>query len=164
MKTSVYIFLTLTLLVFSSCSNDDPYFIFEVDKVEVEQTNADKNRLKTDIEFVSIAFNDLYGTNIPQNQLEEIITSYKSFGDKSLVIELIIKKFILDEGSAIPNLLRISRESVELFVVEAYEKLYNRTPNTFEMWHMTELIMNNSSVDAEMVYFSMMTANEYRYY
>ncbi|MGC6490576.1 MAG: hypothetical protein ACON5E_04780 [Flavobacteriales bacterium] len=164
MKTSVYIFLTLTLLVFSSCSNDDPYFLFEVDKVEVEQTNADKNRLKTDIEFVSIAFNDLYGTNIPQNQLEEIITSYKSFGDKSLVIELIIKKFILDEGSAIPNLLRISRESVELFVVEAYEKLYNRTPNAFEKWHMTELIMNNSSVDAEMVYFSMMTANEYRYY
>ncbi|MGC6471205.1 MAG: hypothetical protein ACON4E_08075 [Flavobacteriales bacterium] len=164
MKTSVYIFLTLTLLVFSSCSNDDPYFLFEVDKVEVEQTNADKNRLKTDIEFVSIAFNDLYGTNIPQNQLEEIITSYKSFGDKSLVIELIIKKFILDEGSAIPNLLRISRESVELFVVEAYEKLYNRTPNAFEKWHMTELIINNSSVDAEMVYFSMMTANEYRYY
>lgn len=164
MKTTIYTFLMLLLLVFSSCSNDDPYFLFEVDKVEVEQSNAEKNQLKTDIEFVSIAYNDLYGSNIPQNQLEEIITSYKSFGDKSLVIELIIKKFILDDGSDIPSLLRISRESVDSFVVDAYEKLYNRSPNAFEKWHMTELILNNGSIDAEMVYFSMMTANEYRYY
>ena len=164
MKTAIYTFFCLAVLVLSSCSNDDPYFLFEVDNVEVQQSDADKNRLKTDIEFVSIAYNDLYGSNIPQNQLEEIITSYKSFGDKSLVIELIIKKFILDESSDIPNLLRLSRESVESFVVEAYEKLYNRTPNAFEKWHMTELIMDNTIIDAEMIYFSMMTSNEYRYY
>ncbi|MEC8610573.1 MAG: hypothetical protein VXY06_02340, partial [Bacteroidota bacterium] len=147
MKTTIYTFLMLILLVFSSCSKDDPYFLFEVDNVEVEQSNAEKNQLKTDIEFVSIAYNDLYGSNIPQNQLEEIITSYKSFGDKSLVIELIIKKFILDDGSDIPSLLRISRESVDSFVVDAYEKLYNRSPNAFENWHMTELILNNGSID-----------------
>lgn len=164
MKTVIYTLCTSALLILSSCSNDDPYFLFEVDNVEVQQSDANKNRLKTDIEFVSIAYNDLYGSNIPHNELEEIITSYKSFGDKSLVIELIIKKFIVDESSDIPNLLRISRGSIETFVEETYEKLYNRTPNAFEKWHMTELIMNNTAIDAEMVYFSMMTANEYRYY
>lgn len=164
MKTTLFTFCSIALLMLSSCSNDDPYFLFEVDNVEVQQSDANKNRLKTDIEFVSIAYNDLYGSNIPQNQLEEIITSYKSFGDKSLVIELIIKKFIVDESSDIPSLVRVSRQSVETFVVDAYEKLYNRTPNAFEKWHMTELIMNNTNIDAEMIFFSMMTANEYRYY
>lgn len=164
MKTTLFTLCSIALLMLSSCSNDDPYFLFEVDNVEVQQSDANKNRLKTDIEFVSIAYNDLYGSNIPQNQLEEIITSYKSFGDKSLVIELIIKKFIVDESSDIPSLVRVSRQSVETFVLDAYEKLYNRTPNAFEKWHMTELIMNNTNIDAEMIFFSMMTANEYRYY
>jgi len=164
MKTVFYILFSTALLVLTSCSNDDPNFLFEVNNVEVQESSANKNRLKTDIEFVSIAYNDLFGSNIPQNELEEIITSYQSFGDKSLVIELIIKKFILDESSDIPLLLRISRESIENFVVQAYEKLYNRSPNTFEKWHMTELIMQHQNIDAEMIYFSIMTSNEYRYY
>ena len=86
---------------------------------------------KNHIEFVSIAYNDLYGSNIPQNQLREI-SSYKSFGDKSLVIELIIKKFILDDGD-IPSHFGFPEKA--RVVVDAYEKLYNRTPNAFEKWH-----------------------------
>jgi len=164
MKTTLYIFFTIAFIILTSCSNDDPYFLFEVNNVEVQESSANKNRLKTDIEFVSIAYNDLFGSTIPQNELEEIITSYQSFGDKSLVIELIIKKFILDESSDIPLLLRISRESIENFVIEAYEKLYNRSPNAFEKWHMTELIMQHQNIDAEMIYYSIMTSNEYRYY
>lgn len=162
MKNIILLFTIIFSL--SSCKKDDPSFIFEVDNVNVTLSSADKNRLKTDIEFVSIAYTDLFGSNISQNELENIITTYKSFGDKSLVIEMIIKKFILNGGTNTPTLEHNNTASIEAFVDECYKNLYNRAPNAFEKWYLTDFIENNSDVSAEMVYFSMMTANEYRYY
>lgn len=164
MKTLTHILFAFLMLCIASCKNDDPYVMFEVDSVDVNQSVADKNRLKTDIEFVSIAYNDLFGTNISQNELEDIITSYKSFGDKSLVIEMIIRKFIATNNSNIPSIQRTSKENVEVFVQDTYEKIFNRTPNAMEKWHMTEYIFNDEEISADMVYFALMTSNEYRYY
>lgn len=157
-------FLALLLLNFSACKKDDPTFLFAVDEVTVSQSSADKNRLKTDIEFVSIAYADLYGGSIHQGMLEDIIITYKSFGDKSMVIEMIIRKFIDDETSNIGSIDRNNQTSIENFVQKTYEKLYNRTPNAFEKWYLSDLIETETDINAEMVYFAMMTANEYRYY
>lgn len=155
--------LLVAILCFSSCK-EDPSFIFEVDNVAVKPSSADKNRLKTDIEFVSIAYTDIYGSSISQSELEDIITSYQSFGDKSLVIELIIRKFIFTSQSNIPSINRNNISDVENFVQQAYEKLYNRTPNAFEKWYLSDYIMSNSFIDGETFYYSLMTSNEYRYY
>ena len=108
MKHYFYISL-ICICLLVGCSKD-PNYLFEVENVEVNQASADKNRLKTDIEFVSIAYNDLYGQNISQGELDDIITVYKSFGDKSLVIEMIIRKFISNEDSQIPNINRTSNK------------------------------------------------------
>ena len=132
--------------------------------VVVTQSSADKNRLKTDIEFVSIAYADIFGASISQGELENVIVTYKSFGDKSLVIEMIIRKFITNEGSNIPTIDRSSTATTEAFVNDIYKKIYNREPNAFEKWYLSDLIKNESSITAGMVYYSLMTANEYRYY
>ena len=94
----------------------------------------EKNRLKTDIEFVSIAHTDIFGSNISSNNLENIVTTYKSFGDKSLTIEMIIRKFIDDGGTNITAIDRSSKTSIESFVINTYKKLYNREPDAFEKW------------------------------
>tara|TARA_Y100000385_G_scaffold287039_1_gene350346 strand:- start:172 stop:660 length:489 start_codon:yes stop_codon:yes gene_type:complete len=162
MKHYLYISLICTCLIVA-CSKD-PNYLFEVENVEINQASDDKNRLKTDIEFVSIAYNDLYGQNISQGELDDIITVYKSFGDKSLVIEMIIRKFISNEDSQIPNINRASKQTVEQFVQETYETIFNRTPNAFEKWYLTDYIQNHQEIDAEMIYYALMTSNEYRYY
>ena len=162
MKYYLYTSLICTCLIVS-CSKE-PNYLFEVENVEINQASADKNRLKTDIEFVSIAFNDLYGQNISQGELDEIITVYKSFGDKSIVIEMIIRKFISDEDSQIPNIDRSTEQTVKQFVQETYETIFNRTPNAFEKWYLTDYIYKHQEIDAKMVYYSLMTSNEYRYY
>lgn len=157
------LYILLIALTFTACKRD-PSYIFEVDDVAVTQSAGEKNRLKTDIEFVSIAYADIFGASISQNDLEEIVTTYKSFGDKSLVIEMIIRKFIDEGGSSIQAINRSSNENIELFVSETYKKLYNREPDAYEKWYLSELISNESDIDAELVYYSLMTANEYRYY
>ena len=160
MRTVIYI---LIIIVFSACKRD-PSYIFEVNDVAVSASTGEKNRLKTDIEFVSIAHTDIFGSNISSNDLENIVTTYKSFGDKSLTIEMIIRKFIDDGGSNITPIDKSSNTSIELFVMETYKKLYNREPDAFEKWYLSDLITNDDVINAEIVYFSMMTANEYRYY
>ena len=160
MKYLIYILL---LIVLSSCKRD-PSYIFEVNDVTVTASTGEKNRLKTDIEFVSIAHTDIFGSNISSNNLENIVTTYKSFGDKSLTIEMIIRKFIDDGGTNITAIDRSSKTSIESFVINTYKKLYNREPDAFEKWYLSDLIANDDVINAEIVYFSMMTANEYRYY
>ena len=136
----------------------------KLNDVTVTASTGEKNRLKTDIEFVSIAHTDIFGSNISSNNLENIVTTYKSFGDKSLTIEMIIRKFIDDGGTNITAIDRSSKTSIESFVINTYKKLYNREPDAFEKWYLSDLIANDDVINAEIVYFSMMTANEYRYY
>ena len=45
-----------------------------------------------------------------------------------------------------------------------YTKIYNRTPDEYELWFISNMIENDSDLTSELIYFSLMTANEYRYY
>ena len=106
----------------------------------------------------------MFGTNISQSELDNVITTYQSFGDKSLVIELIIRKFVFSDQSNISQIDRSSDASIEAFVQQAYEKVYNRTPNSFEKWYLTDFLKSNENVNSQLFYYAIMTANEYRYY
>ena len=161
MKRIFHIVLMAITLI--ACKQD-PSSIFEVEDVTVSLNEGEKNRLKTDIEFVSIAYTDIFSTNISQNNLEDIITTYKSLGDKSLVIEMIVRKFISEGGGTIQNIDRSSSTSIESFVTHVYKKLYNRTPDAYELWYLTDVIQKDQDINASLIYYSMMTANEYRYY
>ena len=48
--------------------------------------------------------------------------------------------------------------------LELYQKFLNRYPNEFELWHMKNVIEENEDITPELVYFAIMTSNEYRYY
>lgn len=161
MKRIIYI--VFIAIAITACKQD-PSSIFEVQDITVSLNEGEKNRLKTDIEFVSIAYTDIFSTNISQNNLEEVITTYKSLGDKSLVIEMIVRKFISEGGSSIQNIDRSSSTSIESFVTDVYKKLYNRTPDAYELWYLTDVIQKDQDINASLIYYSMMTANEYRYY
>ncbi|MFT6210385.1 MAG: hypothetical protein ACJATE_001001, partial [Bacteroidia bacterium] len=56
------------------------------------------------------------------------------------------------------------RENVDQFLMNTYQKLFNRLPNEFELWHMKSLINENSDITPELIYYAIMTSNEYRYY
>ena len=77
---------------------------------------------------------------------------------------MIIRKFIDDGGSNIATIDKSSNTSIESFVISTYKKLYNREPDAFEKWYLSDLIDNDDVINAELVYYSLMTANEYRYY
>jgi hypothetical protein len=89
---------------------------------------------------------------------------YKAFGDKKLIEEMVIKNFLNEPTIQISQIDRTSEITIQNFVTDSYKKLFNRTPDEYELWFIVDMIQKDTDLTAELIYFSLMTANEYRYY
>ena len=160
MKKIIFVFLIS--IVFNSCKKETEY-IYEVNDVQVSQEDIGKGIPKSTIEFLSIAYSDIFGNTISQNQLNRLSLLYLAFGDKKLLEDLLIKNMINRPESLVPS-NQTMRADVDLFIVNAYQKLYNRSPNELEVFTLKKNINENAQMTAVMVYYAMMTSDEYRYY
>ena len=172
MNISVYInpermklkipFLFLLLVALGSCKKEKT-FIYEVDDETVEQPGGDKENVKSTTEFVSIAYSDLFNTTIPNDTLVALNAGYLAFGDKKLIEDRIIRHFLNSQNVQIPtdSLMRLD---IPLFVGNTYRKFLNRDPNEFEKYFIANIIQSNTAITPVLVYYAMMTSNEYRYY
>jgi len=151
--------LVLHLLV--GCKEEEGQTLFQVQEVPIVQEGVKKPNIKTTIEFISIAYSDLFGKTLDSRQLNDLATSYASFGDKKLIEDLIIKNFLKDPEVNIPSEVSM-RSDVQAFVMVTYQKFYNRDPNEFELWHMIQEIEEDKSFNPEIIYYAFMTSNEYR--
>ncbi|MBC8265571.1 MAG: hypothetical protein H8E84_01260 [Flavobacteriales bacterium] len=156
------IFLLSVILLFS-CKKEKKV-TYHINDVNIEQNAANKDHLKSTTEFISIAYSDIFGTVISSAKLGELTETYKSFGDKILIEEMVIKNFLNELSIQIPSIDRTSESTINTFVNDTYKKLFNRTPDEYELWFVTDMIQKDNDLNSELIYFSLMTANEYRYY
>lgn len=153
---------TLSLTLFSSCQKEKD-IIYNVNDVNVDKPDANKDYVKSLSEFISIAYADLFGQNISQAQLQTLAVPYSGFGDLKLIEDLIIKNFLNSSSVNVPTDANM-RANINQFLVDTYQKFFNRNPNEFELWYMNNLITENADITPELVYYAIMTSNEYRYY
>jgi len=163
------IFFAALLLLFAvSCTNTkkeeelDTY-VYGVNTADVNQHNGVKGTAKSTTEFISIAYADLFGTTISNDDLTKLFTAYSSFGDKKLIEDRIIRNFLDLPGTNIPA-TQVMRNDIPTYITNAYKKLFNRNPNEFEKYYLKNMIQNDTTITSEMMYYSFMTSNEYRYY
>ena len=149
-------------MVFLFACTKDKKYQYEVEDVTVEQDGSQKSHQKSTTEFISIAYADLYGTNIPQSKLVNLSIAYSSFGDLKVIEERIISNFINDSAAIVPSTPTVNGDT-NIFIENTYKKLYNRFPNEFEKHFWKEQI-RNPSVSPATVYFALMTSDEYRFY
>ena len=157
------IVLIFSVLILFSCKKEKNV-IYKLNDVTIEQNSANKDHLKSTTEFISIAYSDIFGAVIPTNKLADLTTIYKAFGDKKLIEQMVIKNFLNEPTIQIPQIDRSSMSTINNFVTDAYKKLYNRNPDEYELWFVADLITKDDDLTAELVYYSLMTSNEYRYY
>ena len=149
------------LLTFSSCKKEQKEYVYKVNTVEVDQAGAEKPNVKTSTEYISIAYSDAFGSNIPTSKLEELKKIYISFGDVGVTEDLIIRNFLGDGAAQLPTEQEMN-DSPEQFVIDAYKKVFNREPNEYEIWFVKDCIEKDASITPLVVYYSLMTSNEYR--
>ncbi len=159
---SSYIFIISLLIFFSSCKKEQDY-IYELNPVTVSQSGSGKDNVKSTIEFISIAYSDLFGTGISSAELIKLDLAYQSFGDRKLIEDMIIRNFLNKPGVQLPTDAQM-RSDINAFILKSYLKFFNREAQAFEAWYIKDLIEKNAGINPAMVYYAMMTSNEYRYY
>ena len=147
----------------SACTKDNKKYIYKIEDVEIMEPGALKPSVKTSTEYISIAYSDIFGSTISTDLLNDLKKNYISFGDVGVTEDLIIRNFLNNSAAQIPSKAEMNN-NIKQFVIDAYKKVYNRTPNEYEQWFLTNHIQNNSDVTPEVVYYSLMTSNEYRHY
>jgi hypothetical protein len=153
-----FILVTSTI----GCKKETTY-IYEGDDVLVTKDQSEKTVSKTMVEFISIAYADVFGLTISQNDLGQLSLLYLAFGDKVLIEDVLVKNMLNSPEANLPSDLEM-RSNIEVYVKNAYLKLYNREPNELENFTLTKKISENPDMTSAMVYYAMMTSNEYRFY
>ncbi len=163
MKPVFLIYASILFILIASCKKETS-FLYEVDPVSVAQNGGSaKNNVKSTTEFISIAYADIFGTNISTSYLQDLNTVYTAFGDKKMIEDRIIRAFLNSPSAIIPGAVSVGGDTA-VFVVNTYKKLYNREPNEFEKYYTVQLIRTEPYMSAKVIYYALMTSDEYRYY
>jgi hypothetical protein len=163
------IFFAFLLLLAVACTKktieeeEEKTYLYDVNTTDVNQHTGVKGTAKSTTEFISIAYSDLFGTTIANDALAKLFTAYSSFGDKKLIEDRIIRNFLDLPGANVPTDQQM-RNDIPVFLTNSYKKFFNRNPNEFEKYYLKSMIENDTTITPEMMYYSFMTSNEYRYY
>lgn len=136
--------------------------MYEIAPVNVRQS-GEKGHLKSDLQFISIAYSDLFGKQISTAELNALISGYKAVGDKPLIIDLIVRNLLVKPGIVTINQATMQADP-EAFIKGAFERFFIREPTEMETWFFTNLINENQQFLPEDIYYALMRAEEYRYY
>ena len=156
------LFLLMLSITVWSCKKETD-FVYEVNDVQVGKDKIGKGIPKSTVEFISIAYSDLVGSTISQNDLSKVTLLYLACGDKRLLEDLLIKNIVNSELVNIST-NEVMRADVTAFVNNTYLKLFNREPNELELFNLKKQITENISITPKLIYYAMMTSDEYRYY
>lgn len=159
-RLAILSLFVMTLI--ASCKRENVY-TYELNDVHISQEGAYKPNVKTDLEFISIAYTDLFGSTISSAELENMAKAYVSFGDKRLMIDMIILNWLNEPTVQVPTDADM-RADIDGFVEATYQKFYIRQPTAFEKWYFIDKIEGDAGLSPDLVYYAFMTSNEYRYY
>ena len=162
MKHILYLSIIL-ILSLSACKPVEDLYIYEVNEVEVVQPGIDKNSPKTDLEFISLAYSDLYGKTISNELLNSMVLSYNSLGDKTIISDLLIRNMLNSPEADIPSNQEM-RNDIDGFIKATFNKFYVREPGEYELWYFRNLIQGDPDLTPELLYYAFLTSDEYRFY
>ena len=85
-KIIVFFFL---ISIFSSCQKDD--IVYDINQLQSSSYNANKNKLKSVSQYISIVYANLFQKALSSNELVEITRCIESIGDKQVAHEIVLR-------------------------------------------------------------------------
>ena len=153
--------ISLVLItLFTSCIKED---VYELNTIQSTSYNANKNKIKSTNQFISILYANLFQQALSANELVEISRCIESIGDKEVAHEIVLSNFLNKEYVLIPS-DSLMREDLNLFIEETYKRFYIRDITEAEREFFINFFESNPNVSAEMVYMAFSLSNEYQYY
>jgi hypothetical protein len=148
---------------FFACKKEINPDQYEVNQVELYSSIGEKTKVKTQQQFVSILYTNLFQQALSGNQLVQIIDCLESIGDKELGREVLISNFMNKPNVQLPS-DSLMRADPDQFIKDTYERFFVRIPTEGELTWYRNFIETNPQLSSELVYFAFALSNEYLYY
>jgi len=155
------IFFIIVLFVLVGCKDDK--YIYEVNKVDILPNNADKNKEKTNEQYLNIVYANLYQKALSPDKLVDLSNVIQSIGDKQVAHEIIISKMMNDPDIKLPPLSEMKADP-EKFIINTYKRFFVREPTQAEKAFFLNFIKSHPNITPEHIYFAFATSAEYDYY
>ena len=137
--------------------------IYELDTLNLYESNANKNKQKSSSQLVSVIYRDLFSTSISSADLNDLSILFMAQGDKQMATELLLSSYM-----NVPNVLipteQLMRQDVADFVEDTYIRFLLRRPTAYEKEYLTTLIEEDADMTPELVYLGFVLSNEYQFY
>lgn len=153
------IFSALLLPAYSSCSRD---VVYDLGTLQPSDSGT-KTELKDDLQFMSMAYRDLFGAEIPAPELQMLREAYNSIGDKELIIDKVVQALLLSPDLVLPPDTELAADP-EGFLTATYKKFFLREPSAFEQAFWQAKLAQDTTLNVRDIYYVFMTSNEYKYY
>jgi len=153
---------SFSLLTFSACKKADEN-TYDVNNVNLLPPGAGKTKQKSNEQYVSILYANLFQQALSANKLFDISQCIESIGDKDIAREVIISNFMNKPDVLIPA-DSVMQNNPEQFVIDTYNRFLVRNPTVAEKTWFINYINANPNVTPELIYFSFALSNEYMYY
>ena len=160
-KYFILFFIFLFLFSVSSCKKED--VIYDINQLQSSSYNANKNKLKSVGQYISIVYANLFQKALSSNELVEITRCIESIGDKQVAHEIVLSNFMNRQDVIIPS-DSMMRADLDLFLEETYKRFFVRNITEAERKFFLNFLNSNPHVSCEMVYMSFALSNEYQFY
>jgi hypothetical protein len=154
--------LTAVSVLMQSCRKEKDA-LFEINDVQLYSSAAEKDKEKSNAQYISILYTNLFQSAISSNQVFELDEAFRSIGDQEIAKEVLISNFFNDASVLLPSTEDMNTD-IDGFIVETYKRFLLREPNEAEKFWVKNFIQSHPYVTPEIVYFSFALSNEYKYY
>lgn len=154
--------LLLSCTITAACKKEKKV-IFGVKEAIVYDDKSKKTKKKSEAEYISILYTNLYQTPISPNQLYKTQNVLYSIGDRNVANEMVLSNYFNTTGLQIPDNTTM-RANLDLFIENTFKRFFLRYPTEGEKAFFKNYISRNPNLTVEMVYTSFATSDEYQYY
>jgi hypothetical protein len=155
--------ITLWLLPFLAACTEKENLSYGLQDQVVYEDKTQKTKRKSESEYISILYTNLYQQPISPNQLYKTQQVVQSIGDRTLAWEMLLSNYFNKPGIQMPD-ETFMRAETDSFINMAYRRFYLRRPGEAERAWFRNFIRNRSDATVEMVFTAFAASDEYAFY
>jgi hypothetical protein len=155
--------ITLWLLPFLAACTEKENLSYGLQDQVVYEDKTQKTKRKSESEYISILYTNLYQQPITPNQLYKTQQVVQSIGDRTLAWEMLLSNYFNKPGIQMPD-ETFMRAETDSFINMAYRRFYLRRPGEAERAWFRNFIRNRNDATVEMVFTAFAASDEYAFY
>lgn len=152
----------ILLLGWTACT-PEPDVTYGLQPLEIAASTADKDRVKSIDQWISILHADLFGEALGSAELFEIKQAFFSVGDQEIAREVLVSNFMQEEDVQLPDPGAMTSDP-DAFIDDTYVRFLVRYPTEAERTWMRNFLTSNPSMTPELVYTAFALSEEYLHY